>query len=265
MKKTKLLLIFSSLPLLFLFTSSTQEDLPNVENTAFQVGEKLRYRISYGFVDAGEATLELKSTQKKGNNGRELIHAVGIGKTLGGFNSFYKVEDRYETYLDKKGIFPWFFVRRVDEGGYKINQDYSFKHEKSKVDNGQGKNFKIPVGVQDMISSFYYARTLNLTGVKKGKVFQFNCFMDDELYNLKIKYVGDEEINIRKGKFKCHKFVPVVQTGRYFKNEEDVNFWVTSDKNKIPVLVRAKIPVGVVKMHLVEWSGLKNELTSKVK
>jgi DNA-directed RNA polymerase subunit beta' len=52
--------------------------------------------------------------------------------------------------------------------------------------------------------------------------------------------------------------------GLYFKNEEDVNFWVTSDKNKIPVLVRAKIPVGVVKMHLVEWSGLKNELSSKV-
>jgi hypothetical protein len=263
--KTKLIFLLSSLPLLLLISSSTPEELPSVDNNAFQVGEKLRYRITYGFVDAGEATLELKSTSKKGSNGRELIHAVGIGKTLGGFNSFYKVEDRYETYLDKKGIFPWFFVRRVDEGGYKINQDYSFKHDKAKVDNGAGKDFKVPVGVQDMISSFYYARTLNLQGVKKGKIFQFNCFMDDELYNLKIKYVGDEEIHIRKGKFKCHKFVPVVQTGRYFKSEEDVNFWVTSDKNKIPVLVRAKIPVGVVKMHLVEWSGLKNELTSKVK
>jgi hypothetical protein len=88
--------------------------------------------------------------------------------------------------------------------------------------------------------------------------------MDDEIFDLKIKYVGDEEIKIRKGKFKCHKFVPVVQTGRYFKSEEDVNFWVTADDNKIPVLVKAKIPVGIVKMHLVEWSGLKNELTSKL-
>jgi hypothetical protein len=56
----------------------------------------------------------------------------------------------------------------------------------------------------------------------------------------------------------------VVQTGRYFKSEDDVNFWVTNDANKIPILVKAKIPVGVVKMHLVEWSGLKNELKSKV-
>ncbi len=260
--------LFSSIALvsisLLILSGSKSTDLPNVENKAFQVGEKLRYRITYGFVDAGEATLELKSTSKKGN-GRELIHAVGIGRTLGGFNSFYKVDDRYETYIDKKGIFPWYFVRRVDEGGYKINQDYAFKHHVGKVDNGAGKSFKIPTAVQDMISSFYYARTLNFKNIKKGQTFEFPCFMDDELYNLKIKYVGEEFIHIRKGKFKCMKFVPVVQTGRYFKSEEDVNFWVTSDANRIPVLVKAKIPVGVVKMHLVEWSGLRNELTSKVK
>ena len=88
--------------------------------------------------------------------------------------------------------------------------------------------------------------------------------MDDEIFDLEIKYVGDEEIKIRKGKFKVHKFVPVVQTGRYFETEEDVQFWVTADKNRIPVLVKAKIPVGTVKMHLVEWSGLKNELSSKM-
>ncbi|NBX80295.1 MAG: DUF3108 domain-containing protein [Flavobacteriales bacterium] len=261
----KLLLLSGVLILvLFLMSSSDPMDLPTVNNSAFQVGEKLRYRITYGFVDAGEATLEVKSTSKTGN-GRELFHAVGIGRTLGGFNAFYKVDDRYESYLDKKGVFPWFFVRRVDEGGYKINQDYAFKHHQAKVDNGAGKTFKVPTGVQDMISSFYYARTLNFKNIKKGKTFEFPCFMDDELYNLKIKYVGEEIIHIRKGKFKCMKFVPVVQTGRYFKSEEDVNFWVTSDANRIPVLVKAKIPVGIVKMHLVEWEGLRNELSSKLK
>ena len=120
------------------------------------------------------------------------------------------------------------------------------------------------MGIQDMISSFYRARTLDFTNLKVGKTFSFKCFMDDEVYNLKIKYVGDEQINIRKGKFNCHKFVPVVQTGRYFETEEDVQFWVTADANKIPVLVKAKIPVGVVKMHLVEWSGLNNTLSSKI-
>lgn len=246
----------------FGMTSSSMVSYPSVSNTAFKVGEKLRYRVTYGFMDAGEARLEVKATTMKGNN-RPLYHVVGTGKTLGGFNAFYKVRDTYESYIDQKSIMPWKFVRDVNEGGYKINQTYSFKQNQQKVYNGK-KYFKTPMGIQDMVSSFYKARTLNMKGMKPGKKFKFKCFMDDEVFDLEIKYVGDETIKIRKGKFKVHKFVPVVQTGRYFENEEDVQFWVTADKNKIPVLVKAKIPVGTVKMHLVEWSGLKNELSSKL-
>ena len=258
----KLFYFFGLIGLIGFTTSSSMVTYPSVYNKSFKQGEKLRYRVSYGFVDAGEAVLEVKSTSKKGG-GRSLHHVVGTGKTLPAFNAFYKVHDVYESYIDQKSIMPWYFKRDVNEGGYKINQYYTFKQNYNKVNNGS-KDFKAEMGVQDMISSFYKARTLNFKNMKVGKTFEFDCFMDDELYNLKIKYVGDEEIKIRKGKFKCHKFVPVVQTGRYFESEEDVQFWVTADDNKIPVLVKAKIPVGTVKMHLVEWSGLKNELSSKV-
>ena len=255
---------FLGLVALFIsMTSSAIINYPTVTNRAFQVGEKLRYRISYGFVDAGEAILEVNSTTKKGQD-RELLHVKGTGRTLGGFNSFFKVEDTYESYIDKKGIFPWYFVRRVNEGGYKISQDYTFLQDKNKVNVGEKKEFQTTLGIQDMISAFYYARTLNYKTMKKNDTFEFKCFMDNEIFLLKVKYVGDEEITIRKGKFKCHKFVPVIQTGRLFKNESDVNFWVTNDENRIPILVKAKIPVGSIKMHLVEWSGLKNKLTSKI-
>lgn len=244
-------------------TSSSMVSYPIVKNNAFQKGEKLRYRITYGIMDAGEATLEVKSTPLKGAD-RPLHHVVGTGKTLGAFSAFYRVYDVYESYVDQKSVMPWYFKRNVNEGKHKIRQDYSFNQRKSKVSNGL-KDFQVPVGTQDMISSFYRARTLDMKNMKKGKVFSFKCFMDDEIYDLKIRYVGDETIRIRKGKFKCHKFKPVVQTGRYFKSEDDVNFWVTADENKIPVLIKAKIPVGTVKMHLVAWSGLKNDLSSKIK
>ena len=109
--------LFLSLTFLALgLISSDTITLPSVTNTSFQVGEKLRYRVTYGFVDAGEAVMEVKSTSKK-TNGREMIHLKGTGRTLGGFNAFFKVNDVYESYVDKKGIFPWQFVRRVEEGG----------------------------------------------------------------------------------------------------------------------------------------------------
>lgn len=257
--------LFFSIPLAALLLGATSTDTvhyPTVKNTAFGVGEVLRYRVTYGFMDAGEAIMEVKSTSRTGAN-RPLFHVVGTGRTLGGFNTFYKVRDVYESYIDRESIMPWYFKRNVDEGGFKINQDYTFKQNEYRVYNGEDY-FKTPMGVQDMISSFYKARTLDFRGLKPGRIYSFECFMDNEIFIMKIKYVGDEIVRIRKGKFKCHKFVPVVQTGRYFENEEDVQFWVTADANKIPLMVKAKIPVGIVKMHLVEWNGLKNELSSKV-
>ncbi len=258
----KFAVIIGASALLLAMTSSTNVTYPTVNNKSFQIGEKLRYRITYGIMDAGEAVLEVKSTTKKGAN-RDLLHVVGTGRTLGTFSAFYKVHDVYESYLDKTGIFPWFFKRRVDEGGYKIEQDYTFKHDKLKVNTSEGKEYTIPMGIQDMISSFYYARTMDFKNMKINQTFEFKCFMDGETWPLKVKYVGTEVIHIRKGKFSCMKFVPVVQKGRYFKSEDDVNFWVTNDENRIPILVKAKIPVGSIKMHLVEWSGLKSDLTSK--
>ncbi|MCO5260366.1 MAG: DUF3108 domain-containing protein [Crocinitomicaceae bacterium] len=247
-----------------LFIGMTSSDLkyPHYRNGAFQAGEVLKYRVTYGLVDAGEAVIEVKNTDRKGAS-RPLYHVVGTGRTLGGFNSFYKVHDVYESFIDQKSIMPWYFIRNVNEGGYKINQKYTFNQDKNNVNNGK-KSFTTPMEIQDMISSFYKARTIDFTNIKIGQVFSFKCFMDDEIYNLKIKYVGDEVVKVRKGKFKAHKFVPVVQKGRYFKSEDDVQFWITADENKIPLLVKAKIPVGIVKLHLVDWSGLKNELISKV-
>ncbi|MDR0801620.1 DUF3108 domain-containing protein [Fluviicola sp.] len=252
-------IITSVILLMFGLSSSMQLTLPSVTNDSFQSGEKLRYRITYGFIDAGEAVLEVTETSKKGNGTRDLYHITGTGKTLGGFNAVFKVHDIYESYIDKKGVFPWQFIRRVEEGGYKLSQDYAFKQDKQKVHNGE-KDFTTPAGIQDMISSFYYARTLNFKSAKIGDTFEFKCFMDDEIWPLKVKYLGDEKISIRKGKFNCMKFAPVVQTGRVFKKQDDLNFWVTKDDNHIPVLVKAKIPVGSVKLHLVEWSGLKHDL-----
>lgn len=235
---------------------------PVAKNTTFQVGEKLRYRVTYGVVDAGEAVLEVKKTNKR-PQGRELLHVVAKGQTLGGFNAVYKVNDVYQSFIDKKGIFPWEFDRDVYEGGHTIKQKYIFNQHQQNVVTEKGK-VNIPIGIQDMISSFYYARTLDFKNMKVGQVVEYKCFMDGEIWPLKIKYVGKEDIKIRKGTFRCMKFVPVVQTGRYFKSENDVNFWVTDDDNKIPIYVRAKIPVGTVKLHLVEWDGLTNPI-SKIK
>lgn len=233
-----------------------------VQNNAFSIGEKLTYTMHYGFVDAGRAVLEVQKTDKKINN-RDLFHVVGKGKTLGAFNWFFKVQDRYETFMDAESMIPWIFIRRVYEGGTVINQDYTFFQHKQQVNDGK-TNYDVPANIQDMISSYYYARTLDFSNAEKGDVFEFNTFVDGEVYPLKIKFLGKETIKIRSGKYKCLKFCPVIQTGRIFKNEEDLQVWISDDENKIPLLAKANIMVGSIKMEVTDYEGLKSPI-SKVK
>lgn len=241
-------------------SGESTENFQSVNNQAFAPGEKLTYRLSYGPLDAGEAVLTVDKTAKK-VRGRELWKVRGVGRTISAFEWFYKVNDIYESYMDKEGMFPWMFVRRVNEGGYIINQDYTFYQHKKVVDNGKGKKFGVPNMVQDMISAFYYARTLDYDKAKVGDVFGVNIFLDDELYPAKIKYKGKEIIKTKNGKIRCHKFAPVVQEGRIFKSEDDLTVWITDDGNKIPIVAKAKIQVGSLKMHLVKFENLKNKIT----
>ncbi|HKC69741.1 MAG TPA: DUF3108 domain-containing protein [Bacteroidia bacterium] len=237
-------------------------DLPEKTNEAFKEGEVLSYRLHYGFIDAGVAIIEvMPKIQDFG--GHKVYHIVGNGYSKGTFNWFFKVKDRYETYIDKDALVPWYFVRRCDEGGYIINQDYIFNHYTKKVDVGDGKQYDVPVGIQDMLSSFYYARNLDFTDAKENTVYEIPSFVDKQNWTLKIKYVGKETIDTDVGKFRCLKFRPIIQTGRIFKKEEDLNVWITDDKNHIPIRAQAKILVGSVKMDLTSYKNLANA-TSKV-
>ena len=125
--------------------------LRSVENNAYKAGEVLEYRLHYGVVNAGKAKLEVKAMDKK-IAGREVYHIIGSGRSIGAFDWFFKVRDRYETYMDVDGVFPWLFVRDIKEGGYEKQQTYKFIQNKEKVDNGKGKTFKVPHGAQDMLS-----------------------------------------------------------------------------------------------------------------
>ena len=114
-----------------------------------------------------------------------------------------------------------------------------------------------------MISSFYCARTIDSSNAQKNQVYEFDSFVDGEVYPIKIKYAGSKTIKVDAGKFDCMIFHPVVQEGRIFKSDDDVTVYITKDENKIPVLARAKILVGSVRMELIDYKNLANPMAKR--
>lgn len=233
------------------------KELPTKKNNAFKAGEILSYKLHYGIIDAGVAILEVKP-EMLDVSGRKVLHVVGNGYSKGTFDWFFKVRDRYETFIDKDALLPWMFVRRVNEGGVIINQDYTFNHYTNKVDVGQGEKVDVPEGTQDMLSAFYAARNLDLSQVKEGDVFTINSIVDKEIWPLKIRYVGKDVIKTELGKFKCLKFRPIVQKGRIFKREDDLNVWISDDENRVPLRAQAKLLIGSVKLDITNTQNLAN-------
>lgn len=237
-------------------TVDAQSLLTRVENNAFSTSEVLEYRIHYGFMDAGTAKLEVDPVLKN-IGGRSCYRVVGSGKSVGAFNWFFKVRDHYESYIDTEAIVPWLFIRDIQEGGYKKKQNVKFNHSKN-IATSEKKSIKTPERIQDLISAFYFARTLDFTNIAVGDTFNINCYLDDETFPMAIKFVGREKIKTRLGTFRCLMFRPYLLEGRVFKEKEGMTIWLTDDKNRIPIRAQAEILVGSIKMDITSFSGLSN-------
>jgi len=229
-------------------------------------GEELKYRISYSFLNAGIATLRTEETMY---NDRPHLHVVGEGKSTGMVRAFFKVNDIYESYIDKETGLPSFYIRNISEGGYRRHFASTFDHEDNTVSlynmlNGETRDFDIGDGIQDMISSFYHLRSLGHDELKVGEQVEINMWIDDEIYPFMLKIVGVEEIKTSKfGKIECLRIIPLVMSGRVFREKEGLNLWVSNDENHIPVFMKADLAVGSMKADLVGYSNLKYPLNFK--
>ena len=260
---TEKVLLTSLLIALQLSAAAQGPGLREVENNAFTTSEILEYRIHYGLINAGVARLEIMPEIKKFGK-RQVYHVVGTGRTTGAFDWFFKVRDRYESYVDRHSIIPWYFVRRINEGGYKKNQNVKFNHFKN-IAISEEATIKVPHGIQDVISVYYFCRTMNFDTADVGDIFPMHTYLDDEVINLNLKYIGRENVKVKAGTFRCLKFRPVLLVGRVFKEEDDMTIWVTDDANKVVIRAQAEVLVGSIKMDLKNYSGLANPLLAKVK
>ncbi|MEZ4858991.1 MAG: DUF3108 domain-containing protein [Flavobacteriaceae bacterium] len=231
------------------------------QKQAFGDGEWFKFRVHYGFVTAGYATLEVDNAML---HGREVFHIKGEGKTIGVSKLFFNVEDYYQSYIDKEKDIPYRFIRKIDEGGYtkdlQIDFDWASRqaviHDKKK-EKKEWVTFS--KDAQDMVSAFYFLRNkIDASKIEVGHTVEMDMFFDKESYRFKLKFLGRETLRTKFGKIATLKFRPYVEAGRVFKEKESLTVWVTDDDNKIPLLIKAELAVGSLKATLTEFKGLQH-------
>ena len=243
---------------------SPQADFCGIKNRAFKDGETVVMKVYYkliGYTAAGEATF---TTRLERYNGRPAYHFIGEGKTYSFFDNFFKVRDRYESYVDTATLLPMKFIRNVNEGGHKIYNNVSFNQNSNTAVNNEGKVFKITDCMQDVVSAMYYARNINFDKYKPGDKIPFDMFLDDEIYHLYIRYLGKEKVKTKYGKFNAIKFKPLLVKGTMFEGGEKMTAWVSDDPNRLLLRVESPISVGSVIVDMNSYRGLRYPLTSLI-
>lgn len=243
----------------------------SIDNTTFQPGEELVYKLYYNWgivwVPAGEVTFRV-------NDYGRNFHVTADGRTYGSYDWAFKVRDNYECDIDKNTLLPNHSIRSVREGGYRLYDEMTFDQSGKKVVSKRGKtkeatqqqSFQLDNCTHDVLSIIYYLRNANFDQFRKGDTFPIEIFMDKKIWPLEVKYSGKERKKRVKGMgyFNTHVFSPELISGEVFKEGDEMKVWVSDDANKIPVLIESPVSVGSVKVVLKSYKGLKYSLTSKV-
>jgi hypothetical protein len=241
-----------------------------VENSTFQAGEELTYKVYYNlnfvWIAAGEVTFKIEDLGQQ-------YHINATGRTYSGYEWFFKARDNYDTYIDKITMLPTLSVRDIHEGKYHLYSKVTFDQNAKTATYERGSkkgeiakkgNLDMKECMHDILSTVYYCRTLNYDNAQAGQSYPVKVMLDEEIYPLQYKFLGREEKKIKElGKWSTIKFTPQVVSGAVFKEGASMKIWASADANKVPLMIESPVSVGTVKVVLKSWKNLKYDTTAK--
>lgn len=240
-------------------------------NTVFQDGEQITYKLYYNWnfvwLPAGEVVFKVKEKETE-------YHISAVGKTYSSYEWFFKVDDYYETVLDKKTLRPKSFVRDIKEGKFYLYNRINFDQKNGKAVSYQGpdknstkrEEFSFSNCMHDMLSIVYYLRNVDYAYLKPKQDFPVEIFLDGKGWPVNVTYNGKaKNVKIKGGdKYNTLMFSPAMIAGAQFKEGTKMNVWVSDDNNKVPVMIESPVSVGSIRAVLSDYKGLKHPLAAKL-
>ena len=262
--KKKILLSTLLIPAIILTSGTKGDEFCGIRNQSFQNGENITLIIFYNALGlyVNDGTANFTVTQEKLAN-KPVYHITGTGTSNSSYDWIFKVRDRYETFIDTGTLRPYKFIRNVQEGSYKKYENVTFNPAANAALTTDGV-YKVPDCVQDVISAVFYARNIDFDKYKKGDKINFSMFIDNEIYNMYIRYMGKETVKTQYGKFRAIKFMPLLVKGSLFEGGEKMTVWVSDDANKIPLRIESPIVVGSIKADMMSYRNLRYPLSSMI-
>ena len=213
----------------------------------WKIGEYFQFSIDWNGLNGGNSLMQVQNLTRV--DGRRAYRIVMKAESNSFVSKFYKVRDRAESFIDAESLYTRRFVKRLREGGYEKDIDVRFDQETRKARYSDGETFDVAAGVHDVLSAFYYVRTVPLP---TGSSITIPTHDNKKSYEMLVKVHRRERVEVPAGKFDCVVVEPILKSEGVFKSKGSIHVWLTDDARRIPVLVKSKIPIGSISVSLTD-------------
>jgi hypothetical protein len=227
--------------------------------------ERLTYSASYNMSGLMTQLAQVNlSTDEVKTSKRTFLHLSLEAATFSKWDTYFKIRDLYESYVNPSNLKPGLYKRNIFEGAYSKTEKYIFNPTgtqincTSKINRNPEKTNSVTIGSNtiDFVTMVYKLRTIDFSKFKNGQVASFVVVFDEKEYPVYIKLMGKEIISVEKfGKKECYILSIGAKTDR-LKGKDKNLIWLTTDSKRLPVLIRFSIPVGTGQLSLISATGI---------
>ena len=226
------------------------QDLPRgLDSLPFGPGESATFELGYGMIKAGEATISVEGLVDY--FGQKSIHYRTRARSNGFVDAFYKVRDQADSYADADSLFSRYFNKHLREGNYERDVEIHFDQIHGVAYYPDGRESEAPSGTHDVLTGFFRVRTMPL---EIGSTMKMPAHGDKRLYELEVRVLRREKIKTIFGKVDCIVVQPVMTEEGLFNHQGDLHVWFTDDERRIPVLMKAEVPIGSIQAKLKHYT-----------
>ncbi len=216
----------------------------------FNQGEKLEYEAKWSFLTLGTMTLEIIDTTDY--NGYRCYHISSLLISNPSLDFLFTLHDTIEVYTRTDDLLPLYYREMINEGKYKNRSESVFDHESLCVTYDETLTVKLLENSRDLLSFWYYLRTIDL---EVGDTIPVNIHKSQENHEIKCLVVEETSVKTPLGEFNTILVAPQTQGKGIFGSGGGMDIWYSLDQNRYPVLIKAKIKSGSI---LFKLKGVMN-------
>lgn len=204
----------------------------HVAPVPFAVGEELRYSASFAGIRAGSATMKVEGIENV--RGRPAYHLVF---TIDGGIPFYRVRDRYESWVDVQTLTSLRHVQNIREGSYHRNTTYEIFPDRAQYRKDDGA---LEASVSQPLDDGSFIYAIRAATPRVGETRRDDRYFRPDRNPVVLTGVRNETVRVDAGRFATTVIRPSIKANGIFSENGDAQLWLSDDANRYPVQLKSK-------------------------